>query len=181
MVLVRYLLAAFLVIASLDSGAETPDWFQESLQRMAPDTSIWVADNSAYQSNKEPFEAYVMEWRWGLGKQSAVGRLYGLVDGVDAGTFWEFRAFWHPEEQSAYVQQFGGDGTFGSGKLEPDGKHKDILTQVFHSSDGKVTHVGHETIHQEDSNEGTSFDILPDGSWKKRRTYVWHRELKENT
>lgn len=174
-------LVAILVAVSSNAAAELPEWFLENLQRMEPDTSIWVTDNAEYKNDKEPFDAYVLEWRWGLGRQSAVGRLYGTVNGKDAGTFWEFRVFWHPENQSAYVQQFGGDGTFGTGKLEPNGENKDRLTQVFHSPNGVVMNVGHETVHYEDSNEGTSFDILPDGTWQKRRTYVWHRKPRENT
>lgn len=173
--------AATLVAMSSIAAAEPPNWFQESLHRLAPDTSIWVADNSEYQNDKEPFETYVMEWRWGLGRHSAQGRLYGLVDGKDAGTFWEFRVFWHPEKQNAIVQQFGGDGTFGTGTIEPDGENRDRLEQVFHSPNGVMMHVGHKTVHHEDSNEGTSFDILPDGTWQKRRMYTWHRKPRDDT
>lgn len=165
-----------LLLGTQSAGAEPPDWFVKSLQRLAPDTSIWVADNSAYRSANEQIDDYVMEWRWGLGKQSAVGRLYGRVDGEEVGTYWEFRMYWHPEEEAAYLQQFGVDGTFGTGKMEPDGEHSDRLTQTFYGANGSTMRVGHKTEHSADSNTGTSFDILPDGSWQERRTYTWHRE-----
>lgn len=160
---------------SVDVSAETPDWFQESLERLAPGESIWVADNSAYQSENESYDTYVMEWQWGIGKQSTTGRLYGTIDGKAGHTLWEFRMFWHSGDQSAYVQQFGADGTFGTGKLTPDGDNKDRLEQVFYSPAGNVREVGHATVHHADSNVGTSYDILPDGSWQERRTYVWRR------
>jgi hypothetical protein len=40
-------------------------------------------------------DAYGITWEWGLNKKSPVDRLYGLRDGKEVGTFWEFREFWH--------------------------------------------------------------------------------------
>lgn len=175
MLLSRILALAILAI-SVDVSAEPPDWFQENLERLAPGVSIWVADNSMYQNDSELFDAYVMEWNWGIGEKSAVGRLYGMVDGEDVRTLWQFRMFWNSGEQSAYVQQFGADGTFGTGRLTPDGDNRDRLEQVFYIPDGSKREVGHTTEHHENSNVGTSYDILPDGSWQERRTYEWRRK-----
>ena len=169
-----------IVSVSLDVSAEPPDWFQENLDRLAPGDSIWTADNSAYQSDSELFDTYVMEWNWGIGRKSAVGRLDGMIDGKDVRTLWEFRMYWHSGDQSAYVQQFGADGTFGTGTLTPDGDNKDRLEQIFFSPAGNLREVGHVTEHHASSNVGTSYDILPDGSWQERRSYVWQRKPKGN-
>ena len=167
-----------LLLGAQSAHADPPDWFLESLQRLAPDTSVWVADNSNYRDSNEQIDEYVLEWRWGIGRKSAIGRLYGRSGGEEVGTFWEFRTYWHPGEEAAYVQQFGGDGTFGSGQIEVVDKKSERLTQTFYGADGSIMRVGHKTEHSADSNTGTSFDILPDGSWQERRTYTWHRVNK---
>jgi hypothetical protein len=116
----------------------------------------WVADNTAYRSTDEPFDAYRIEWAWGLGNKSVQGRLFGLQGGEEAGTFWAFRKFWHAGEQQVKVYQFGSDGTVGIGTYERTGPHRSQLLQTFFYPDGTSARVGHRTEHRPGEEHGAS-------------------------
>jgi hypothetical protein len=104
------------------------------------------------------------------------GRLFGLKDGKEENTFWEFRSVWHPGEKKAYAYQYGGDGTLGVGVMEHRKGNRTRSDQTFFRPDGSSDRVGHEAWFDEDGAQHThSFDIQEDGTWKKRRFYIWKR------
>jgi hypothetical protein len=78
----------------------------------------WIADNSAFKDANDTTDAYGIDWSWGLGRKSLIGRLYGIKDGKEIGTFWEFREFWDPGQGQVMATQFGGNGTYGVGPHE---------------------------------------------------------------
>jgi hypothetical protein len=158
-------------------SAAAPAWFRANLAFTMEGGGRWVTDNAAYRSDQEPSDAYGQEWTWGLGQQSITGRLFGLRDGEEVGTFWEFRLFWHPGERRAVLQQFGADGTLLLGTVEPTGEHTHRSEQERFAPDGSRGAVGHESVNAEDGTHVTrSFDIAADGTWTPRRSYTWHRE-----
>lgn len=168
--------------APATAAAGPPQWFLEHLESMARDGGRWIADNSAYQSDQEPYDAYGLSWEWGLGHKSLVGRLFGIQDGKEVGTFWEFRTIWHPGEHRALVYQYGADGTVGIGTMQeleaeagrPAGTTAD---QTFYQPDGSTFRAGHRNRDLDDrTTDSHSFDIQPDGTWQPRRSYIWKRQ-----
>jgi hypothetical protein len=166
--------------ASLQSPAARPEtqqakpaWVASHMDAMI---GTWIADNAAYRSAQEPFDAFGIDWTWGIAKQSIVGRLYGLRSGKEIATFWEFREFWHPGEGQLLATQFGVDGTYGVGPhhRKPDGTME--MLQVFHGPTGPATRVGHRSELKGNEQFTHSFDVAADGTWKPRRTYVWRRK-----
>ena len=156
-----------------------PDWFRHNLERMTDGSGTWIAANDDYRSADEPFVSYGMRWSPGIGDLSARGELFGIHENGEQPVFWQFLMFWHPGENRAYVQQFGGDGTVGIGTLEPSGENRDRLVQTFFSPDGSTAEVGHETEHGDRQHEGVSFDIAADGTWLERRRYQWVLQADE--
>ena len=61
-------------------NGEIPQWF---LNDMESNIGVWITDNDTYVSENEPYTQYGMEWRWGIGKTSIIGRLFGVVDGKE--------------------------------------------------------------------------------------------------
>jgi hypothetical protein len=167
------------LLVALSSLAGPPqDVPPEITKEMSARIGVWVADNSAYRSEAEPWEAYAIEWSWGLGRKSLIGRLYGMRDGRDAATFWEFREFWHPGEYRLIASQFGSDGTYGVGPVfrKPDGTVE--MVQTFHAPDGTTTRVGHRSEMKNGEQITRSFDVSEDGTWAPRRTYVWRKQAQ---
>lgn len=117
--------AALAAAGEQEKATPAPDWYREHNDFLARDGGDFHTDNSAYRSENEPWDAYGLSWEKGPSGQSLRGRLFGLRDGKDAATFWEFFVFWHPSEGNAFIYQIGRDGTVGIGTLEPpraDGK-----------------------------------------------------------
>ncbi|MCH9651562.1 MAG: hypothetical protein K0U98_25270 [Deltaproteobacteria bacterium] len=157
-------------------AAEAPAWFMDHLEFMAKDGGRWVTSNTAFQSEAEPFDTYAMDWQWGLGKKTLKGRMYALKDGKEVTTLWEFRTVWNPQLNKAYHYQFGGDGTLGIGVMNTTGEGRTASAQDFLLPDGGEFRAGHRNEHLKDGRFKTdSFDILPDGTWKARRSYTWKR------
>ena len=151
-----------------------PTWVHEDMARTV---GVWIADNSEYQSETEPFDHYGIEWTWGLGEKFIHGRLFGLTGGEEAGTFWEFIQFWDPAKRKVMVYQFGSDGTVGKGELEWIDEHSTRLLQRFSSRDGSTFLSGHETTTIGNEQTGHSFTVDENGTWTPRRTYFW---IKQN-
>ncbi len=154
-----------------------PAWLQTHMEFMTRGDGFWVADNSRYKNENEPYDGYALEWKWGIGKKSIVGRLTGLKAGVETGLFWEYRLIWHPGEKQAVLYQFGGDGTFGSGPLRPGNEGTSELEQTFFSPNGASWKGRHESKDDGDEHLTTSF-LFDDGEWQKSRDYVWRRTKK---
>jgi hypothetical protein len=169
------------IVALLSLGWAGPAHAQQAgipdsvLAHMEQTVGFWLTDNSAYQNEDEPFDHYALEWKWGAGRKSLVGRLYALTAGEESGTFWDFRQFWHPGERAVIVQQYGWDGTFGTGPVTWIEPGVSELIQIFYTPDGasnKNRHVTRETATEHD---GGSFDWV-DGQWQARRSYVWKKQ-----
>lgn len=143
---------------------------------MAYLVGAWTADNAAYQSDDEPFDAYRLEWTREAGGGFLQGRLFGLREGERVGPFWTFVQFWHPGEQRLVVQQFGAGGVVGLGAVEPDGEHVTRLVQTLWAPDGSPSQTGHRTERLgPDAHQGRSFAIGADGVWTPQRSYRWER------
>lgn len=177
LILAGFVLPAYVVNTprnkSPNARDDIPAWVHEHLSMMI---GRWVADNATYQSEEEPYEAYGIEWSWGLGEKSVTGRLFGLQDGQETGAFWEFRVFWHPGEQHLKLYQFGGNGTVGVGAIDVIDEHKTEALQTFYNPDGTQTQIGHREERTEGVNHSHSFNVNEDGVWTPRRSYVWHRQ-----
>ena len=156
------------------AGAK-PAWVDA---HFAAHVGTWVADNTAFRSEAEPFDAYAIDWNWGIGRQSLVGRLYAMAAGRDVGTHWELREFWHPGERRLVAAQFGADGRYGVGPhlRRPDGSMD--MVQTFYDAAGRVTRNGHESLREGDVLITRSFDVAADGTRTPRRTYTWKRKQR---
>lgn len=150
----------------------SPEWARAEMERTA---GRWIADNSAYRSETEPFDAYGLEWTWTIGEKGLNGRLFGVINGEEKGTFWEFRLFWHPGEERLMLYQFGGDGTVGVGSIAAMGDDGSETVQTFYPPDGASYRVGHRTAYRDGKRHDRSFAIDSEGNWTKQRTYVWKR------
>jgi hypothetical protein len=137
----------------------------------------WIADNSEYRSEQEPFDAYGLDWQPGLDGTTLTGRLYGLTDGREVATFWEFRDFWHPGDRQVISTQFGMGGTYGAGPHTIRGDGTSEMLQTFYSpAAGTVTRIGHRSELRGTEHVTRSFDVQPDGGWVPRRVYTWHKQ-----
>jgi hypothetical protein len=154
------------------SQPSRPPWVAQYMEAMV---GTWIADNKAYKSAQEPFEAYAIQWIWGVGHASIVGRLSGIRDGREASQLWEFREFWHPGERQLLASQFGGDGTYGVGPHHRRADGTLEMAQVFYGPDGSTRREGHRATLDGAELVTSSFDITADGTWKPRRTYVWRK------
>ena len=180
LLLVFALLAAFgvPVLSAQEKGQSPPKWLQDHMIYMTSGTGVWVADNSSYKSAVEPYDQYVAEWKWGIGKNSIQGRLFARAEGTETSDFWEYRLFWHPKERRAVIQQFGGGGVFGRGEMRTLTISEKIQRQtemVFYNPDGSSWIDLHQIHEEEDQHKTISFN-LRDGIWVERRTYFWKRE-----
>jgi len=169
------LLAPIAAPALAQGDASPPAWYREHNEFMTRGGGVFHTDNSRHRSATEPWDQYGLAWEKGPSGQTVHGRLFGLRDGVDGGTFWEFWVYWHPGDGKAYIVQVGGDGTLGVGTLEPPGANGKARSEAtFHHPDGTSTRVAHEVENAGDTHATASFDWV-DGAWQPRRTYVWTR------
>ena len=168
--------AAIVLATPLQEPSEEalPKWLRDHMDFMTRDGGRWIADNSKYRSEQEPIDAYGTEWSWGIGRASMTGRLFGLKEGREVATFWEFRLMWHPGKKRAFLYQFGGDGRLGEGSMtsiEGGTEHE----QTFYMTDGSTLRARHRSLENGDENRTESFE-WQDGEWAPRRSYVWRRE-----
>jgi hypothetical protein len=176
----RFLALAVLsgALVPAPAAAEPPQWFLEEITSLTADGGRWVADNSGYRNENEPFEAYVVEWTSGFDGATMTGRLFGLKDGAETPAFWEFRQYWHPGRNEAVLEQFGWGGAIGAGVMTRE-RDTTITDQVFYQGDGAARREAHRGEFRDSKTHVTeSFDIV-DGEWKPRRTYVWKLQPAE--
>lgn len=147
------------------------------LAEMARMVGRWEADNSAYVSESEPFERYALEWTWGLGRKSLVGRLFAVHAGEDTEAFWHYLHYWHPGEAKVVAFQIGRDGTVGVGAHEPLAGGRSALLQTFYDpSNGSTYRAGHRTrLLSDDEHLSESFSVDAQGVWSPRRAYTWKK------
>jgi hypothetical protein len=183
----RLVIAALLWLLAVPAFAEDkaepispPQWYLDDIRNLAADGGRWIADNSAYMNEQEPYEAYGVEWVSGFDGATMSGRLFGVKDGKETVNFWEFRQYWRPDIKQAVVEQFGWGGAVGIGTLAADGEGT-TSDQTFYNSDGSATRTGHKSSYPDNNTHVTdSFDIV-DGKWNPRRSYTWIRKAPEKT
>lgn len=155
--------------------AQPPSWFTDEIKSMTADGGRWIADNSAFKSESEPYQSYAIEWKAGFDGQTMTGRLFGLKGDVETPTFWEYRQYWHPGRSEAVLDQFGWGGVVGAGAMTRDGAVT-VTDQTFYQPDGTSRREGHRASFRDgDTHVTESFDII-DGAWSPRRVYVWKRQ-----
>jgi hypothetical protein len=156
--------------------APPPEWFVAHMAFMTQGSGRWITDNAPWLSEQEPWEAYGTEWKYGIGKASLTGRLFGLKDGKETGTFWEFRTWWHPGEKEVKAFQIGGGGAVALGTMLSTGPGISRATQTFFAPNGSSWSVGHDQTDSGTSHTTQSWNVAADGTWTKQRLYVWHLE-----
>ena len=152
-----------------------PPWVEQDWAYWAGGSGRWIADNGAYRSEAETFDAYGMEWTWGLGKKTLKGRLFAVKGGEEVGTIWELLSYWHPGEARLVVNQWGSDGTFGTGTQRRTGADATESEERFFSPEGGGFRFGHRTRRLPGEAHVQSYDVSEDGTWSERRAYVWKR------
>jgi hypothetical protein len=181
----RLVVTALLWLLAAPAFAETkpepiapPQWYLDDIKNLAADGGRWIADNSAYKSEQEPYEAYGVEWVSGFDGATMTGRLFGLKEGKETVNFWEFRQYWRPDKKEAVVEQFGWGGAVGIGALVQDGAGTKS-DQTFYNADGSISRTGHRSsFPDKDTHVTDSFNIV-DGKWKPHRSYTWKRQAVE--
>lgn len=171
----KCLLISTLLLMSFFSNAQTlPDSFNQYMERHV---GTWIADNTKYMSEEEPFDQYGIEWEYGLGQAYLKGKLFGLKDGEQKGVFWEFIQYWDSNEQKVVIQQIGTDGTVGIGHLDNHTTSENRLVQTFFQPDGDDFKTAHKTIiHDSNSHTDISYAVNEKDEWIEQRTYTWHRK-----
>jgi ketosteroid isomerase-like protein len=156
------------------SGAP-PDWFLNEIAALTAEDGRWVADNSPYKSEQEPYDFYVTEWRSSFNGTTMTGRLYGILDGEQTPDFWEFRQYWHPGRQEGIVEQFGWGGAVGIGTIRHEaGVSKS--EQMFYSNERSPNRTGHVShFSDRDTYVTKSFTIDAEDNWLSQREYAWQR------
>lgn len=151
-----------------------PDWALDDWKKRCSGSGHWLAENG-YKNEQEPNDAYGLHWQYGPDKQSIKGRLYGMVDGREGATYWEFLIFWDAAEQVVKVIQTGSNGMVGLGALACvyDGAIK--MQQRFAAPDGTVFYSGHLENWDAGMINSRSFDIVA-GKWIEKRQYIWKKK-----
>ena len=147
-----------------------PKWFFTQMQCTLGN---WVADDQPFQSEGEPFDAYGKEWKWGIGKTSIVGRIYGIRNGMDVATFWELRQYWDNVKQEAVLIQFGRQGVEGVGTSWQTAEGVTESRQLFSKPDGTEWQEKHIVQWHDGEMTTTSLAMDSEGLWKEIRTYHW--------
>ena len=164
-------------------ASSIPKWLQDHMIYMTSGTGRWVADNSKYRSENESYEQYVTEWKWGVGKNSVSGRLFSYRNGEETPNFWEYKLFWHPKEEKAILQQFGGNGIYGVGEMSTLSTAVQTERSVeinFYGPDGSSWKDLHKIYEKKDEHETISFDFKQ-GIWVERRSYTWKKVVPDPT
>lgn len=91
--LIRFIIVTILLVFSLSLFPQESN-FENFLRDCQIEVGTWIADNAEYKSDNEPYDAYGMEWKWGVGQKSLTGRLYAIKDGKDIGSLFQFRRYW---------------------------------------------------------------------------------------
>lgn len=171
----KWLLAFTLI--SFGSTAQIPDQVLRHWEVLTANGGTWIADNSAYINDTEKADAYGITWTYGLGKTSVTGRLFGIKDGKEFGTFWEFRVFYHPEQKKLMYHQYGWGAGLGIAemKLIDDTRSEDVVALMY--PDGTSSKVKHENDTRSDIQYAQSYE-WKDGEWKKQRYYEWKKKVE---
>ncbi len=159
------------------TSSTPPEWYFAHLHYLTESGGRWLASNAKFESETEPFDAYGMHWEWGPGQQSVKGQMFGIQDGEEGATLWEFRTHWHPKENRAITMQFGAAGSYGIGTLQHEEEGRTRSEQKLSEPDGRSSRVGHRNVETSPSEFQTdAYDIDPDDTRRPRRSYTWTRQ-----
>jgi hypothetical protein len=101
------------------------------------------------------------------------GRLFGLRDGREIATYWQFLIYWHPARQVAVILQVSASGVVGEGTIRQR-EGGTVAEQEFHSMDGGSRRIRHESEVGPMERRDRSSDWV-EGSWRPGRSYTWRR------
>jgi hypothetical protein len=167
-------ISILLFFSCLNINAQVEYNYSFALKHFESQVGIWKADNSAYKNENEPITAYVIEWRFGELENSIYGKLYGLIDTSNVGTFWEFHQYWNPIEKKIEILQIGSNGAIGIGFLNVISDNKYELIQLFIDNEGVKRREKHIYIKPNNYTEmTTSFEESNSQIWIQKRTYSW--------
>lgn len=148
-----------------------PQWVFDHWESQTHQSGTWIADNAKYKNETEPIDAFGLKWEYGIGKKHLKGILFSIKNGENIGDVWEFTEYWDATKNELRVVQIGRDGTVGQGKIwQEDGILKE--EQTFVSPSGQSSRFGHKNWMENGEQHTQSFSIV-DGTWNKRRFYVW--------
>lgn len=169
------LFASLLVIMLAGQAPATSlDSFHEHVEGLTQDGGVWVASNSRYQSDREPFDAYKLVWRKGIGGLSAYGRMTALRGLEETAPIWEFLLYWDSELRQVRVIQFSSSDIVGKGVLTISEKGEEELIQNFYPPNGEPYRVRHTGKLQGDVHETISYKRAGE-EWEPNRSYIWVR------
>ncbi|MCJ7467741.1 MAG: hypothetical protein MUO53_13725 [Maribacter sp.] len=170
------LIALFFLNQKLRS--QIPEAYQLEMNRQV---GTWVADNEAYMNANETDDSYAIQWQWGAGKQSLLGLLSGMKDGLRTNDYWQFIQFWDIGEEKLRVIQISAYSIYmGEGFFEViDSTHTQLI-QKFTTPNGTSSWDGHKTEIHPKYEISTSYTIEGD-LWKEKRLYTWNKIKKSDT
>lgn len=169
-----FILNILFSISCFSINAQVKFNYSNALTYFESQVGTWKADNSTYKNENEPMTSYVIEWKFGELKNSVYGKLYGLIDSINVGTFWEFHQYWNPNTSSVAFIQIGGDGSIGNGTLTQLNNSEYELIQLFTNTKNETRYEKHSYLKPNANTEITSsFEQDKAGNWIKKRTYTW--------
>lgn len=151
-----------------------PEWIRKNWAYRTEGDGTWIADNTAFKSAQEPYDAYGQQWQYGLGDSYLRGRLFCIQDEKDIGTVWDFIEYWDPEARELKVLQIGRDGTTGQGTIELNEEQQTKSLQTFTGPGGHSFVSGHIVELHGDEQKTESYHVENE-KWVKNRQYIWKR------
>jgi len=149
-----------------------PAWVQKDWEHATQDSGTWIAENP-HKDENTPYDAFGLEWKWGLGKKTLRGRMFVIRDGKEIGTLWEYLSYYHPQEKRVVLNQFGSDGTYSTGSMKEIGEGKTEYVQRFFRPDGGTMQVGSRAERRAGEVHMQTFTINKAGAWENQRNYIW--------
>ena len=135
----------------------------------------WIASNEAYMDEGSINDSFGIEWKWGVGKKSIVGTLYGIQNKVKTKDYWQFIQYWDLVENKPIFVQVSSKGSHGSGYIERISDNQLKLVQTFTELDGSSYQSGHLTEIFDNYENSVSYNIDKNNEWIKDRSYTWHK------
>jgi hypothetical protein len=179
--LVAALAALALVVpeaARAENDAAVPPWFVQEIEYLTLAGGRWIADNSEYQGEEEPYPAYGIEWQKGLSGLTARGRLFAIDRDGNTHDLWELYLYWNALDRRAVAMQVHPDGNFGVGELTAESDTERELVQVSWAPGGATFSFRHQETRSANEKRSRTF-IKQDTIWRPNRTYVWKRDMRK--
>jgi len=162
-------------VPNADEGSGPPEWFRQHLAYLTAGDGTWVADNSGFKSDDEPYDAYEVIYVWGAGRQTASGSIRAYKDGKRTGVIWDYKVFWDPSTRRCVIEQWGFGGVYGVGETRQVDENTLRSEQTFYGPDGSGRRSAHDWIVDTPLKHTTHSFSFENDAWKATRTYVWKR------